>query len=398
MLTLRKHRFVFLFMSLSTIFVALAPLFLIASCHTLQQTPQELKARETLRAMTRGGVLPAEDAVVRIESDFPKTTPGSVAKMVHARIKLNAKDFAGAAALLDSSAIRDYTPIGDYALWLRAGALEQANRRVEARATYEQLARDYPSSLRAREATLRDAQMFMQDGQAAGVPVALKQLAAKDDAAALLLTAKAYEQTGDSTRTLAAYRRIYFFAPASADAQEAATALTGLNSALSPTTAEEAISRAEKLSAAKRFSEAFDAYTEAFVRFPTSATPELQARRAIAAANARRYADATAALTAQPRPRLPAKRALKQCSISLWLMAARNSGPRRAAWQTNFTAPFLTASGQLGRLCNWANEPKKLRTTSTRVISIAPPLTSIPVRRKSRSPSFTSPGRRTKRR
>src|SRR5438874_3675289 len=302
MTTLRKHRFAFIVAGLVAAAGAIAPLFLIAGCRTLQQTPHELQARETLRAMTRGGVLPAEDAVARIESDFPKTTAGGLARIVHARIKLNAKDFAGAASLLDSSAIRDYTVIGDYALWLRAGALEQANRRVEARAAYEQLARDYPSSLRAREATLHDAQMFMQDGQAAGVPVALKQLPAKDDAAALLLTAKAYEQTGDSTRALAAYRRIYFFAPASAEAQEAATALTGLNSALSPTTAEEAISRAEKLFAAKRFSEAFDAYTEAFVRFPTSATPELQARRAIAAANARRYADATAALTATPAP------------------------------------------------------------------------------------------------
>src|SRR5437588_5697295 len=302
MLTLRKHRFVFIFMSLSTIFVALAPLFLIASCHTLQQTPQELKARETLRAMTRGGVLPAEDAVVSIESDFPKTTAGSLARIVHARIKLNAKDFAGAASLLDSRAIRDYTVIGDYALWLRAGAVEQANRRVEARAAYEQLARDYPSSLRAHEATLHDAQMFMQDGQAAAVPVALKQLSAKDDAAALLLTAKAYEQTGDSTRVLAGYRRIYFFAPASAEAVEAATAITRLNSALTPATAEEAIARAEKLFAAKRFSEAFDAYTEAFIRFPSSATPELHGHRSIAAANARRYADATAALTATPAP------------------------------------------------------------------------------------------------
>jgi len=254
MITFRKHRFAFIIMSLSIVVAALVPLFLIAGCHTLQQTPPELKARETLRAMTRGGVLPAEDAVARIESDFPKATAGSLARIVHARIKLNAKDFAGAASLLDSSAVREYTVIGDYALWLRAGALEQANRRVEARAAYEQLARDYPSSLRAREAMLHDAQMFMQDGQAAGVRVALKQLAAKDDAAALLLTAKAYEQTGDSTRALAAYRRIYFFAPASTEAQEAATALTGLNSALSPTTAEEAISRAEKLFAAKRFS------------------------------------------------------------------------------------------------------------------------------------------------
>src|SRR5881275_3013051 len=200
MITLRKHRFAFILMSLSTILVALAPLFLIASCRPLQQTPQEIQARQTLRSMTRGGVLPSEDAVAQIEKDFPKTTAGALAKIVHARIRLNAKDYAGAASLLDSSAIRNYTVIGDYALWMRAGALEQANRRIEARAAYEQLARDYPSSLRAREATLHDAEMFMQDGQAAAVPVALKQLAAKDDAAALLLAAKAFEQTRDSTR------------------------------------------------------------------------------------------------------------------------------------------------------------------------------------------------------
>src|SRR6266852_7621825 len=98
MLTLRKHRFVLILMSLSTIVAALAPLFLIAGCRTLQQTPQEVKARETLRSMTRGGVLPAEDAVTRIESDYPRTTAGALAKIVHARIKLNVKDFAGAAS------------------------------------------------------------------------------------------------------------------------------------------------------------------------------------------------------------------------------------------------------------------------------------------------------------
>src|SRR6266403_3572677 len=124
MSSLRKHRLVLIFMSLSTIVAALTPLFLIAGCHTLQQTPQELKARETLRAMTRGGVRPAEDAVARIEKDFPKTTAGSLAKIVHARIRLNVKDFAGAASLRDSSAIAEYTVIGDYALWMKGNALE----------------------------------------------------------------------------------------------------------------------------------------------------------------------------------------------------------------------------------------------------------------------------------
>src|SRR6266550_7396313 len=194
MINLRKHRFACLVAGMAALIVAVVPLFFSASCRSLQQTPAEMKARESLRSMTRGGVFPAEDAVARIESDFPRTTAGALARVVHARIKVNAKDFAGAAALLDSSTIRDYTVIGDYALWLRAGALEQANRPAEARAVYEQLVRGYPNSLRARDAMLHDAQLLNQDGQAAAVPAALK--AAKDDASALLLTAKAYEQTG----------------------------------------------------------------------------------------------------------------------------------------------------------------------------------------------------------
>ncbi len=302
MTTLRKHRFAFIVAGLIITVGAIVPLFLIAGCRTLQQTPQELQARETLRAMTRGGVLPAEDAVARIESDFPKTTAGALAKIVHARIKINAKDFAGAAALLDASVIRDYTVIPDYALSMKAGALEQANRHVEARAAYEQVARDYPNSLRARDALLQDARLFAQDGQAGAIPVVLKQLAAKDDAAALLLTAKAFEQTGNSTAALASYRRIYFFAPASAEAAEAAASITRLSSTTAPANAEEALARAEKLFAGKRFSEAYDAYTNAFTSFPNSANAGLQARRVTAAANARRFADAANALNASPAP------------------------------------------------------------------------------------------------
>jgi len=285
----------------STIFVALAPLFLVASCRSLQQTSQELKARETLRAMTRGGVMPAEDGVARIESDFPKTTAGALAKIIHARIRLNAKDYAGAASLLDSSAIKDYTVIGDYGLWMRADALQQANRRVETRAVYEQLARDYPNSLRAREALLRDAQMLMQDGQAAAVPLVLKSLVAKFDPAALLLSAQAYEQTGNTPHALLAYRSIYILAPASPEAIEATTAIARLGSTTVATSAE-STARAEKLFAAKHYGEAYDAYTDVFARFAGSATAELQAHRVIAAANARKFPEASAALNASPAP------------------------------------------------------------------------------------------------
>jgi soluble lytic murein transglycosylase len=302
MIPFRKHRFAFIVAGLVVAIGAIAPLFLIAGCHALQQTPQELQARETLRAMTRGGVLPGEDAVARIESNFPRTTAGALAKIVRARIKLNARDFAGAASLLDAGAIRDYTVIPDYALSMKAAALEQAGRRAEARTAYEQLARSYPNSSRARDALLQDARILMQDGQTTAIPGVLKPLSAKDDGAALLLIAKAYEQNGDTTRALSGYRRIHFFAPASAEASEAATALARMNSSTGPANAEEALARAEKLFGAKRYSEAYDAYSNAFTSFPNSATAALQARRAIAAANSRRYADAANALNASPAP------------------------------------------------------------------------------------------------
>src|SRR5256885_11100275 len=262
MITLHKHRFAFVLMSLSTIFIALAPLFLVASCTSLQQTPQEIQARETLRSMTRGGVLPAEDAVTRIEKNFPNTTAGALAKLVHARIRMNAKDYAGAASLIDDSSVRSLTNIGDYALWLKASALEQAGRRVEARAAYEKLARDFPSSLRARSALLQDVQMLMQDGQAAAVPALIDNLRRRDDAimvstedaAIELVKAKAYEQTGDATRALGAYRRIYFYSPASTEATEAASAIPRLGSSTAAANGDEADHRALGLFSAKRYS------------------------------------------------------------------------------------------------------------------------------------------------
>src|SRR5260221_7676192 len=105
MIILRKHRFAIIVAGLFVIFGITAPLFLIGGCHTLQQTSQELQARETLRSLTRGGVLPAEAAVTRIESDFPKTTARALADNVHARIKIKPKDFAWAASLFYVGAI-----------------------------------------------------------------------------------------------------------------------------------------------------------------------------------------------------------------------------------------------------------------------------------------------------
>lgn len=271
-----------------------------ASCRT-QTRADEPAAYERLRMLTRGGTLPAEALVAQLASDYSDSRTGALAALLRARIRYEARDYAGAASLLRSDDFSKYTKIGDYALWLRADALEKTGSRAEARAALEGLARNFPDSTRAREATLHAAQLLAQDGQSAAVPAEVKKLADSDDSDALLLTAKSYEQEGQQLKALAAYRRLYFHSHASAaNDAEAASAFARLGSTQAPATAEEASTRAEKLFETKRFSEAVAAYEDAFGRFAETQTPEAQLHRGIAAFNARRAPETIQALSVVP--------------------------------------------------------------------------------------------------
>ena len=135
----------------SSLVVASALPLTLASCRTRQARAGEPAAYERLRMLTRGGTLPPEPQVAQLASDFSGTRAGALAGLLRARIRYEARDYAGAAALLRSEDFKDETSVGDYALWLRGDALEKAGRRAEARASFEELARDYPDSLRARE-------------------------------------------------------------------------------------------------------------------------------------------------------------------------------------------------------------------------------------------------------
>ena len=271
-----------------------------ASCQTRQQTPAELRTLESLRSMTHNAVFPADDVVARIETQFPRTKAAALARLVRARIKIKAKDYAGAALLLDTNLVRDYSLLGDYAWFMRANALEQNGRTAEARSLYAQLAQDYPASLRAREAMLDAANIMLANGDAPGAIRTLKTLADKDDGAALLLTARAYEQASDPTRALRFYRRTYFYAPASSESADAATALTRLGNAPAPQSAEEALARADGLYYLKKFSDATQAYSDAFARFPGSLSSVAQLRRVISSASSRKTADAASGLNTIP--------------------------------------------------------------------------------------------------
>ncbi len=327
-----------------------------ASCLTRQQLPAEQRALDTLRTMTRNDVLPSEDAVAAIENQFPRTKTAALARFLRARIKSNSRDFAGAATLLDTKIIAEHTSIADHALFLRASALEQASKPQEARAVYQQLIQAYPTSSRAREATLRAADLLAKGGEAAAVPLLLRDLSQKDDAAALLASAKAYEQTSDATRALASYRRLYFFAPQATESAEAGTSLTRLGSTPSPANAEEAMARADRLYAAKRFSDAVTAYGDAFAKFPATATTENQLRRGIAANNARKTTEAVAALNSIPssaaETRAEALFYLAQtyARAKQWEQTRGTVEELRRAFPTsNFTPKAFVAVGQIAK-------------------------------------------------
>src|SRR5215207_10654872 len=354
---LRNHRATYALAVCAALVLASALPLTVASCRTQTAPPDEPAAYERLRLLTRGGVLPAEPQLAQLANTYKGTRTGSLAQLARARIRHEARDYAGAAELLRAASFKDETRVGDYALWLRGDALDKAGRRAESRAAFEELVRDYPDSLRARDATLRAAQMLAQDGQPSGVPVAVKRLSDADDADALLLTAKAYEQSGEQLKALAAYRRLYFYAPTSADKEaEAAAAFARLNSSAAPSSAEEAAARADRLNRAKRYADAVGAYADAFARFPETRTAPAQFRRGVAAFNARRAPETMEALSNIPtsagETRAEGSGYLAQhyARAKQWAQARETlDGMRREFPRSPFTMRALVAAGAAAR-------------------------------------------------
>ena len=295
-----RTRFTFAAALATALLCASALPLVTASCGG-QRAVDDTRGFERLRLLTRGGAAPAEQAVAAVASEYAGTRAGALALVLQARLRAAAGDPARAATLLQSADIKRHTAVHDHALWLRAEQLEKLGRAAEARAALEELARDYPDSLRAREATLRAARLLAQAGQHAAVPLAVKTLADADDPEALLLAAQSYEQSGDRPRALAAFRRLYFYGPTVAQADaEASAAIPRLGSTNAPASADEAAARAERLFRARRYAEAVSAYADAFGRFPATQTPEAQLRRGVAAFHARRAPETVQALTAVP--------------------------------------------------------------------------------------------------
>jgi soluble lytic murein transglycosylase len=297
----RFFRFNFYSLLSFTIFAfALLTVPLTLSCSAFVTTMTEDDALKTLRELTKDDKLPPEGVVADIENRFAKTRAGALAKLLRARIKFQNSDFEGAAQILNTNIIREKTNLADYALWLRGRALQAAGNHAEAMNVFAQLLREYPTSLRAREAKLLWANSALQAGQAAQIPAFLKDLNDKNEADTLLLTAKSYETAGNQTDAIKFYRKVYFYGAGTGEAKEAETKLTFLSQPLTPQTAEEITARAGKLYAAKNYAEAGAAYAQLLSAFPGAVTPEINLKRLITFSNIKNMAEAQNAFNAIP--------------------------------------------------------------------------------------------------
>jgi len=263
----------------------LLTVLILSASLTLSCSAQGDTSLDNLRELTKDGKLPAESVVAGIESRYKGTKTGALAKLLRGRIRFENRDFAGAAAILDSTDFARLTKVADYATWLRGRALQKAGDHANAKKVFEALIAQHPDSVRAREARILWADSATQSGDALKVPAFLADEIADRKAAALLATAKAYETLNDQPNAVAFYRRTYFYGAGSDAAKEAEAKLISLAQPLTPQTGDEIRARAEKLYAARNWAEAKKAFDVLYAEYTSLSTPELLLKRLTTNAN-----------------------------------------------------------------------------------------------------------------
>ncbi len=321
----------FIIILFSTIFMTSC-----ASCEAQTET----QALEQLRMLTKDGNLPPENVVLQIENRFANSKTGALAKLLRARIRLQNSDGNGAAEILNSNVIKQKTTLGDYGLWLRGKSLMQANRSGEAVSVFQQLTTEFPTSVRLREAKLLWAESSLNGGQATNVPNILQDLAAKNDVAALLLSAKSFETSGNQTNAITIYRKIYFIGAGSNEAKESETKLISWSQILTPNNQDEAIMRFEKLVATKNYVEA----EKTLASFPINFTPPQNVKRIVVYSALRKMSDAQnsfalIAMNATEKPEAYNQLAKGYANAKLWANARQVCDEMRRNFATNPLTP-----------------------------------------------------------
>lgn len=269
--------------------------FLAAPLQSKVAAINQDSARVRLRSAATVG---NEAELQRIETAFPRTEEAALAKLLRGYLRLQAKDYTNAIAILDDAAIGRDSKLGDYALYYRGQALQGVGRNEEAERDFAKLAEKYPTSLFARAAALQAAGSAVLRGSYQTAIKNLTGLTAANDGTALKLKADALEKMGRTDEAAATLRKIYFDAPQSAEAATVANRLAALGAGSPSANATAAMlrARADKLYHANLYVLAGQAYEQLSRQFPAAADGEVLLRAGISYYKAKAYQDALNAL------------------------------------------------------------------------------------------------------
>lgn len=283
--------------------ILLVSVFFTVGCEA-QQTEEQALAN--LRQMMIDGRAPSEEYVGGIASRFAGKRTGALARLLQAKIRFDKKDFAGAAALLNSDEFRTRTKVADHALWLRGRALQESGDHAHAIDTFSSLITDFPDSLYADQARLARGRSTLAAGRFTDVEGGIFDLLEDRNGEAHLVMAKTYEAQGRSADAIRSYRRVFFESPTSAATKEAEARLVALGQTLAPQSASEAIGRATHLFAARDLTNADKAFAELSASYPSAVTSTVRLKHLTTLALLKKASEAQAAFSQIP-PSAPEK-------------------------------------------------------------------------------------------
>lgn len=246
-----------------------------ANQHVQAQNNPSPKTNGRARTQLRAAVASSSDAILqKVETDFPNTEEAALAHFLRGYLRLQAKDYANASALLSDASIVANSALGDYAFYQRAQAFQESGQSELAEKTFRLLAKTYPTSLLARTAALQAAGAAFLRGNYQTAVNDLATLVENDDATALKLKADALEKLGRTGEASNALRQLYFDAPQSAEAGQVAVRLAALGSSTGPTDATQLRRRADKLFGNGLFVLAGQTYEQLARQFPAAANDD----------------------------------------------------------------------------------------------------------------------------
>jgi soluble lytic murein transglycosylase len=252
------------------------------------------------------------------------------------------------------------TGLGDYALFFRGESEAAIGDNSAARRDFGAVHADYATSLKAREAKLRAAEVAVAAGDPNTAIEELSKMSEPPDAGALLIIAQAEEARGKTEQAIAGYRRIYYDLPATTSSVSAEARLSALGASpkTRPGSFEEERARCESIFGARHYGDAAAAFEQLAARFPEDTKrDDVYLRRGLSLLNNRQPAQAvlSLALVSARNPELHAEAMFNQAE---GLRRSNRSG-EATALVDRLLAQYPKSRWTEDALCNLARELDK---------------------------------------